>query len=82
MSKLFCRTLGFIGLLIISGCYSGVHQPSAQNTSSLSTGKAKVNCMQLKRQQLYQNTNLNMEANNTTFEQRKALDRLIQENCH
>jgi len=40
-----------------------------------------INCAALKRQQLYNETNMNMETNDTTLAQRQALSALIAKNC-
>lgn len=40
-----------------------------------------VNCVELKRQQLYNMTNMNTETNNTTTAQRQELDDYIAAHC-
>ena len=59
--------------LIVSGCHF---------FSSPSKSKpGVVTCEQLKRQQVYNQTNMNMETNDTTLAERQALADLIAKKC-
>jgi hypothetical protein len=66
---------------VLAGCH-GQMQSSQWFPPVKKPGvNSPVNCVELKRQRLYNMTNMNTETNNTTLEQRKELDDLIAKNC-
>ncbi|HEV2613248.1 MAG TPA: hypothetical protein VGV92_00905 [Gammaproteobacteria bacterium] len=64
---------------VLAGCH---HRPNIQwFPPAKNPSGSKVNCVELKRQQLYNQTNMNTETNNTLQSQRDELDALIAKNC-
>lgn len=83
--KIALRGLVLLGFAsVLAGCHnsSAPHMqwfPPAKSTMVNKDGS--VNCVGLKRQRLYNQTNMNTETNNTTQAQRDELDDLIAKNC-
>jgi len=72
-------------LVCITAVLAGCHN-QFQNTQWFPPVKkpgvnSPVNCVELKRQRLYNQTNMNTETNDTTLAQRQTLDDLIAKNC-
>lgn len=72
-------------LVGITGVLASCHN-QMQNTQWFPAVKkpgvnSPINCVELKRQRLYNQTNMNTETNNTTQAQRDELDDLIAKNC-
>lgn len=73
-------------LLAITGVLTGCQGSSVRNMQWFPAAKqlaqdGQINCVELKRQRLYNQTNINTETNNTTAAQRQVLDDLINKNC-
>lgn len=75
--------LGLTAILAgVTGCHnSSTSKPLQWFPPAKVPGKDGINCVELKRQRLYNQTNMNTETNNTTLAQRQALDDLIAKNC-
>jgi hypothetical protein len=70
--------------VVLAGCHNGTVQsthwfPAVKNSGVNADGT--VNCVALKRQRTYNQSNMNMETNTTTPAQLQALDDLIAKNC-
>ena len=68
-------------LVCITAVLAGCHHPVQWFPPAKDPSQGPVNCVELKRQRLYNMTNMNMETNDTTLAQRQALDDLIAKNC-
>jgi hypothetical protein len=80
--KFASRALFLLGItVVLAGCHSSEVNwfPAAKDARTMKA--SDVNCVELKRQRLYNQTNMNTETNNTMDTQRQALDDLIAKNC-
>ena len=80
MSNIGRQIVLFSGLAFLLSACDAFHQQATVPLHSPQPTVA-VNCKALKRQQIYNETNMNTETNNTTFTQRQALQAFIAQHC-
>ena len=80
--KFATRAVILVGFAaVLAGCHNHTSGGPQWFPPSKDYRQSPVNCVELKRQQLYNMTNMNTETNNTTTAQRQELDDFIAKNC-
>ncbi len=80
--KFVTRCVFLAGLTaVLAGCHNHASNSTQWFPPKQDYRTAPVNCVALKRQQLYNNTNMNMDTSTTTPAQRQELDDFIAAHC-